>query len=444
MYDEQTRQRIRQARGKFAAMAATYALGVFNDNFFKQAAVFLAIPAGLANLQGWATVLFALPFIVLAAPAGWLADRFPKRRIVIASKALELVAVLCGAAGICAGNWGLILVMIFIMGVQATIFSPSLNGSIPELYPAQYVTTANGVVKGCTTAAILLGIATAGLAGNFGKTALATRLGLGQSVLGIPIGQATVACVVVVVAVLGLAGSLGVPGRPAAAPTARFPWAGLVDTGRTILSMRADRLLAVVVAADVFIWFAGTLQVQVINLLGLSELKYSQVTTSLMVGAELVGLAFGGLLSGRLARGPRWHRVLAPSAGAMAIVMALIPLAVRLADEPPFVCILGLPIGPRLACLLGLLGAGGLFGGLFMIPCESFIQVRPPADRKGAIIAAANAAAFVGIMLAGPACNGINAIVHPSTGFAMIAGLSLAAAGVLPRMLRGAEEDTEA
>jgi sugar phosphate permease len=65
----------------------------------------------------------------------------------------------------------------------------------------------------------------------------------------------------------------------------------------------------------------------------------------------------------------------------------------------------------------------------------------PPADRKGAIIAAANAAAFVGIMLAGPACNGINAIVKPSTGFAMIAALSLAVALLLPRMLRDAGGD---
>ena len=55
--------------------------------------------------------------------------------------------------------------------------------------------------------------------------------------------------------------------------------------------------------------------------------------------------------------------------------------------------------------------------------------------------AAANAAAFVGIMLAGPACNGINALMNPSTGFAMIAVLSLAVALVLPRMLRDAGEE---
>jgi acyl-[acyl-carrier-protein]-phospholipid O-acyltransferase/long-chain-fatty-acid--[acyl-carrier-protein] ligase len=148
----------------------------------------------------------------------------------------------------------------------------------------------------------------------------------------------------------------------------------------------------------------------------------------MLAAAELVGLAVGGLLSGPLAAGPRWHRVLAPAAGGMAVAMGLVPLAVRM------------PPGTRQACLLGLLGAAGLSGGLFMIPCESFIQVRPPADRKGAVIAAANAAAFVGILLAGCASNGVSALARPSTGFAMIGGLSLVAALILPRMLRRAEE----
>lgn len=69
------------SKGKaFGAMATTYCLGVFNDNFFKQAAMLLAVAAGLNHLQGWAAILFALPFILFAAQGGWCADRFPKKR----------------------------------------------------------------------------------------------------------------------------------------------------------------------------------------------------------------------------------------------------------------------------------------------------------------------------------------------------------------------------
>ena len=33
-----------------------------------------------------------------------------------------------------------------------------------------------------------------------------------------------------------------------------------------------------------------------------------------------------------------------------------------------------------------------------MVPCESFIQVRPAADRKGRVIAAAGCAAFISML----------------------------------------------
>ena len=75
-YDEATLSAIRKGRAKFIAMAVTYFLGVFNDNFFKQAALLLAIAAGLSKLQGDATLYFSLPFVLFSAYAGWLADRF--------------------------------------------------------------------------------------------------------------------------------------------------------------------------------------------------------------------------------------------------------------------------------------------------------------------------------------------------------------------------------
>ena len=105
----------RKARAKFAAMAATYALGVFNDQFFKQAAILVALTFGLRDYQGYIVMAFTLPYIICAAPAGWLADRFSKGLIVRYAKALELAAMLCGVAGILTGNWVLIMTMAFMM-----------------------------------------------------------------------------------------------------------------------------------------------------------------------------------------------------------------------------------------------------------------------------------------------------------------------------------------
>ncbi|MFZ3255088.1 MAG: MFS transporter, partial [Syntrophales bacterium] len=153
-----------QAHRKFICMAATFSLGVFNDNFYKQAAMLLAVSAGRPEMQGYALVIFTLPFVLLAAPAGWMADRFSKSQVVIGAKCCELIAMLCGAVGICTGHWPLIFIMLAIMGAQATFLSPALNGSIPELYPEGYIMRANALLRVTVTLAILGGVAMGGLA----------------------------------------------------------------------------------------------------------------------------------------------------------------------------------------------------------------------------------------------------------------------------------------
>lgn len=292
-------EHIRKARGKFAAMAAAYFLGVFNDNFFKQAVLVLAVAAGKTEMQGVAISIFTLPFLVFAAPAGWLADRFAKRRVVIAAKWLELAAMLAGAWGICMGNWLLILIMLAVMGLQATIFSPALNGSIPELYPASYITKANGILRFLVTVAILAGIALAGVALD--------RTGLGP--FGIEKGRFLVAIIVLAVALLGVVVSFGIFSRPAASPGLPFPWIGPLDTLKNLYRTRKDKLLAIAIAADVFVWFAGSLQLLLINPLGLQQFKLSKTLTSALIVAQLLGIGAGGLLSSKFAKGERWYRV---------------------------------------------------------------------------------------------------------------------------------------
>ena len=49
--------------------------------------------------------------------------------------------------------------MLVIMGFQATLFSPALNGALPELYPASCVPRANAVLRMLVTFAILADVA---------------------------------------------------------------------------------------------------------------------------------------------------------------------------------------------------------------------------------------------------------------------------------------------
>ena len=87
------------------SLGVSYTLGTFNDNFFKQAILLLAVSMGHTAVQAWGTVLFSLPFVLFSAWAGWLADRYPKCRLVLAAKALEVCAMLAGGWGLLQLHW---------------------------------------------------------------------------------------------------------------------------------------------------------------------------------------------------------------------------------------------------------------------------------------------------------------------------------------------------
>lgn len=395
-------QEIKQARKRFIAMAVTYFLGVFNDNFFKQAVLLLAVSAGMSGLQGRATELFSLPFILFSAWGGWLADRFIKRRVVIGVKFLELAAMLIGAYGILTVNWTCVMAMIFLMGLQSTLFGPAINGSIPELYPPEYVTTANSVLKLVTTVAILLGMALAGFA-----------LDLHAVDTPVPFGSMVVAITVVVVAFLGVSASFGVYSRPATGGKIPFPWAGPLHSVRDLIGLREDRLLLLAVCCDSFFYFISLLAVLVINTLGLKELALSKSATSILSVSLMIGVCLGAFAAARLTTDKRWAHVLAPGAAGMGLSLGAAGLLVQAVPAVPFYG------------LLSLLAGAGFFGGLFLIPVTAFIQLRPAAHAKGRIIAASNFLAFSAMWCSGRIFTVMDKRLQPDVSMIVLGSVSV-------------------
>jgi acyl-[acyl-carrier-protein]-phospholipid O-acyltransferase/long-chain-fatty-acid--[acyl-carrier-protein] ligase len=401
-FDQTEQEEVRWARKKFIAMAMTYFLGVFNDNFFKQAILLLAVTAGMNQIQGFATELFSLPFILFSAWGGWLADRFAKRRVVIGVKFLELVAMLVGAYGILIMNWAWVLAMVFLMGLQSTLFGPALNGSIPELYPRSFVTRANAVLKLVTTLAILLGMALAGFALDLQSVATA-----------IPFGRIVVACAVVSIALLGFSVSFGVYSRPAGNEQTSFPWSGPLHSVADLINLKKDPLLLLAVFCDSFFYFVSLLAILVINTLGLQQLHLSASRTSILAVSLMVGVCFGALTAARITSHARWTHVLAPGAAGMGVSLAAAGWIVNTGDGQQFFLLL---------CCLALAGA---FGGLFLIPVTSFIQVRPGAGDKGKVIAAGNFLAFTCMLLAGRLFPVLDSRFQPSVSMEILGFFTL-------------------
>lgn len=273
------------------SLGVSYTLGTFNDNFFKQAILLLAVSMGHTAVQAWGTVLFSLPFVLFSAWAGWLADRYPKCRLVLAAKALEVCAMLAGGWGLLQLHWSGMLAMLFCMGASATLFSPALNGSLPELFAREDVPRVNALFKLATTASILLGITLAG--GALERQWLATE---------IPFGRWLVAAVAGGVAVLGLLSVFFIPYRPAAArkeDLPPFPWLGALDSARDLWRLRARQGIFWCLCGDVFFYTLSTLVLLEINAYGVAQLGLGPTMVSLLPGGLM--LTTDGILGGHRA-----------------------------------------------------------------------------------------------------------------------------------------------
>jgi MFS family permease len=402
---QQDIQEVQVARSRFIAMAATYFLGVFNDNFFKQAALLLAVTAGLSGLQGKATMLFSLPFILFSAYGGWLADRFPKRQVIIWVKFLEVIAMMMGAYGILTLSWFWILAMVALMGLQSTFFGPALNGSIPELYPSWYVTKANAILKLATTAAILLGMAAAGIA--LDQHWLKTE---------IPFGRVLVAVVVLLVAFTGVLTAFGVKRVECAEGHPPFPWTGPLVSLRDSINLYHDPPLLLAVIGDTYFYFLSLLAVMVINTMGISELHMSTTATSLLAVSLMVGVCIGALVAARITSPERWSHVLAPASFGMGICLFAAGM------------VAGLELNVQKLLLFLSLAGAGICGGIFLIPFTSFIQVRPEGNEKGKVISAANFCAFSGMLIAGQVFTVFDRVFIPSSNMLFLGALGMGAA----------------
>ena len=419
--------------GTILGMGACYALGTFTDNFYKQATILMAAAAGSTGVQSFATVLFSLPFVLFSAWAGAVADRVAKKNIVIAVKTLEFLSMFMGGYMLVTQNWAGILAVIFLMGTQSTFFSPAINGAIPETFPPDGVPRANSLIKLASTAAILAGFAMAGLVlditpedGTFGSFALLPKL----SFSGEAYGRAMAGGFVVAVALLGLMTAFTLRRKPAAmsredGKKAPFPWSGPVQSVRYALECRTDKPLMLALVADS--WFYGIAAIAVISIANLAaHLGYSKSLSGLMMALLMVGVAAGALAGGRFAV-TAWRRIVMPVGTAMAVSLLLAAATPSIPAQPVFALpgtAGGVTLDPQFLWFGITLFLTGFFGGMYIIPLESFIQVRPAAHEKGKVIGVSNFMSFMAMAVFGAAFKLIG-LLPPALNFAVYGAATL-------------------
>ncbi len=102
--------------------------------------------------------LILLPFILAFSPSGFLADKFPKNKIMEYASIFAIVITLGITYSYYQGWFFTAFAMTFLLGLQAAIYGPAKYGYIKELVGIKFISSGNGAVQATTTVAILGGI----------------------------------------------------------------------------------------------------------------------------------------------------------------------------------------------------------------------------------------------------------------------------------------------
>jgi acyl-[acyl-carrier-protein]-phospholipid O-acyltransferase/long-chain-fatty-acid--[acyl-carrier-protein] ligase len=430
-------------------------LTVVNDNLLRWLVIGLgkraAGAAGTALVLTIGTAGFVLPFVLLAWLAGWLADRYPKRSVIVWCKAAEIAIVAAAAAaiawgagaggsfaGLPTGLW-LLLATLVVIGSQATLLAPAMLGTIPETVPQHRLASANGVFALVTLAATLAGMA----GGNW--LADVTPLAAGETapaaapawLAQLPFGHAAPAALALVaVAVAGWLAALPLPRIAAADPQAAPPWNALGRSWSDLAELFATPKLAAAAAGIVFFWAMGAVAQLNIDQFAAESGGTSQGQVVPLLVALIAGIGIGSLVAGRFAT----HGIDADSQVDLGfvpvggIVMAVACFALALAPMQIF----GTDSAWTLLTPVFWLAVLGIGAGILDVPLEAYLQEQSPPARRGAILASTNLLVFAGMFAASLAYGGLRTPVQAADAvrplvsargvFAIFGLLSLAAA----------------
>jgi len=376
---------------RFLPLFGTQFLGAFNDSLFKQAVVLFVTYQLYSNphkefqFSAIAQALFILPFFLLSALSGQLADDHDKARLIRIIKFAEILIMIVGGAGLMLANIPLMLTAVFAMGVHSTFFGPIKYAILPQHLQKDEVLGGTGLVEAGTYVAILLGTILAGALASRPQYAAAAVFGF---------------------ALLGFLAGRQVPPAPPAAKRLPITW-HIVHASIELVSatMHIRRLFLAILAIS-FFWTIGAVLIIIFPPLVKNVLGANEQVASLFIGVFSVGIAIGSVAINRMLKSEVSARFAPASVIAMGVFVLLLHfVSLTWSKIGPDLTTLGNflfnPMAwPMILCLHGV----AITGGMFVVPLYAFLTTTVPKTETARTVAANNivnsGAMVIGALLA--------------------------------------------
>jgi len=365
---------------RFGPFFSVQFLGAFNDNVFRNALVIMLTfqAASMTTLStgflvNFCAGLFILPFFLFSATAGQLADKYERSRLIRLTKLLEIAVMVLGAVGFYLRDLTLLLVALFLMGAQSTLFGPVKYAYLPQHLKKDELVGGNGMLDAGTFLAILLGTI------------------LGGVLIGIKSGGAMwVSAAVITIAIAGYVASHRVPHSPAPMPALKINWNPITETWANFRFLRGNRVVFLSILGISWFWFYGALFLSQFPGYVKDVLGGDETVVTLLLATFSVGIGVGSLLCEKLS-GHKIEIGLVPF-GAIGMTVFAIDLyfasgarghgaalhALTFLSDPGYWRVLF-----DLAMIAG-------FSGFFIVPLYALIQSRSEPSHQARVIAGNN------------------------------------------------------
>ena len=365
---------------RFLPFFLTQFLGAFNDNVFKQSLIILLAfnaasmttlsPSVLANLCAG---LFILPFFLFSATAGQLADKYEKTKLIKIIKGAEIFIMLLAVAGFYYEQLWLLLLALFLMGAQSSIFGPIKYAILPQSLTKNELIGGNALVEMATSLAILLG----SMLGGF---LIAIK----------PEGKIFVSWAIIIIAILGFLSCWRILRAESANKELKINWNPISETWRNFLFIRQNRTILLSILAISWFWFYGATFLTQIPNYTKQVLGGDEHVVTFLLTVFSVGIAIGSLLCKKLSD-KKVELGLVPF-GSIGLTCFGVDLYFATHGLQPeitstFSVFIQNPIHQRV--IFDLLGIG-IFGGFYIVPLYALIQTRSEPSHRARIIAGNN------------------------------------------------------
>ncbi len=368
---------------RFAPLFWCQFFSAFNDNFLKNALVFLILfsPA-VTNREVLITLTAAAfigPFFFLSGLGGQLADRFDKAVVARHVKLAEIAVAALGVVGFWLHSIPVMFVTLFLFGVIATLFGPIKYGILPDHLKKEELPAGNALVEGATFMAILLGTIVGGIAAKEGNH------------------PAMFGAMIVVFALACWGASLLIPRTGEGAPGLRVDPNIARSTGALLKDLWSDSRLWWGGLVTSWFWLVGAVALSLMPPLVKVVLGASEEVVTVFLAIFSVSIAIGSLFAAWLAHG---RIVLFPTlvGAALLAVFALdLGFATYGATQAPIATVAQVfSSGKGIRIAIDLAGLA-IAGGLFIVPSFAAVQSWAGADRRARVVAAVNVlnAAFI-------------------------------------------------